>query len=343
MLDFKKYSSIENSFDNEYIERVRQYTDPKLIYVVQEKVHGSNTSFITDGKTIKFAKRTALIGDDEKFFDYEELLERYSDKVKNLYQLIKKDYPEIDYIIVFGEFFGGYYPHKEVKKDTRFTAIQKGVCYCPMHEFYGFDIFLVSEKNDMHQYLGVEKCNAYFEQGGFYYAHTLFRGTLDECLKYPNDFESTIYKEFGYPKIEGNICEGVVIRPEVPTYIPGGIRVMIKNKNAKFAEKKSEKRRPKDQKPPVVFTDNFHKLIDKADLFVTENRLDNVISHIGEVHIPKDLGKLLGMYCKDIIDDFLKENATDFYDLDKNEQKSFNKQVNQLALKVIKAKYGMPQ
>ena len=135
----------------------------------------------------------------------------------------------------------------------------------------------------------------------------------------------------------------MVIRPEVPTYIPGGIRVMIKNKNAKFAEKKSEKRRPKDQKPPVVFTDNFHKLIDKADLFVTENRLDNVISHIGEVHIPKDLGKLLGMYCKDIIDDFLKENATDFYNLDKNEQKSFNKQVNQLALKVIKAKYGMPQ
>ena len=93
----------------------------------------------------------------------------------------------------------------------------------------------------------------------------------------------------------------------------------------------------------MVFTDNFNKLIEKADLYITENRLDNVISHIGEVHIPKELGKLLGMYSKDIIEDFLKENSTDFYNLDKMEQKSFTKQVNQLALKVIKTKYGMPQ
>lgn len=342
MLDFKKYSSIENSFDNVYLSKVREFTDPNLQYVVQEKVHGSNTSFLTNGKEIKFAKRTALVGDNEKFFNYEELLERYKPKVLNLFKLIKKEFPETDYAVIFGEFFGGWYPHKDVKKDTRFMPIQKGVYYCPNHEFYGFDIFLVSEKNDTHAYLGVEKCNALFEKGGFYYAKTLFQGTLEECLEYPNKFESTIYKEFGYPRIEGNICEGIVIRPVIPTYIPGGIRVMIKSKNEKFAEKKGEKRVPKPQKPPVEFSEKYSELLDKVEDYVTENRLDNVISHIGEVSVPKEVGKLLGLFSKDILEDFLKEYSSDFYDLDKNEQKAFTKQLNQLSLRVIKVKYKMP-
>lgn len=339
MLDFKKYSSIENSFDDEYLERVRRNIDPQLTFVVQEKVHGSNTSFITDGNEIKFAKRTALIADGERFFDYEELLNRYSAKVKNLFKLIKAEYPDTDYAVIFGEFFGGYYPHKEVKKDPSVMTVQKGVCYCPMHEFYGFDIFLVSVKNDTHNYLDVDKCNELFEKGGFYYARTLFKGTLDECLKYPNDFESTIYKEFGYPKIEGNICEGIVIRPETTTYIPGGIRVMIKSKNAKFAEKTFEKKRRKEPKPAVVYSADYTSLLAEVELYVTENRLDNVISHLGEISVPKDLGRLLGMYSKDILDDFLKANADKFNRLEKAEQKAFTKQINQLAVKVVNAKF----
>lgn len=341
MLNFKKYSSIENSFDKEFLDKVREYVPEKQIFIVQEKVHGSNTSFITDGKQVKFAKRTALVSEDEKFFNYEDLFERYCSRVKNLFKMIKKDFPQTDYAIFFGEFFGGYYPHKAVKKDTRITPIQKGVFYCPDHEFYGFDIFLVSEKNNTHFYLGVDKCNDYFEKGGFYYAKTLFKGTLEECLKYPNKFESTIYKDLGYPKIEDNICEGVVIRPEIPYYLPNGARVIIKNKNERFAEKKSEKRIPKQQKPPVIYSDNLNKLLEKAEDFATENRLDNVLSHIGEVSMPKDLGKVLGMFAKDMFEDFLKENAADFYDLDKPEQKIFTKQLNQIGSLVCKKKFGI--
>jgi hypothetical protein len=117
---------------------------------------------------------------------------------------------------------------------------------------------------------------------------------------------------------------------------------MIKSKNEKFAEKKGEKRVPKEQKPPVIFSESFSKLLDIAEDYATENRLDNVISHIGEVRVPKDTGKLLGLFSKDILEDFLKENSVEFYDLDKSEQKAFTKQLNQLALKVIKAKYKMP-
>jgi len=337
MIEFHKYSSIENSFNEEYIQKVKDNIPKNLRFVVQEKVHGSNTSFITDGKEIKFAKRTAIVADDERFFDYEELFVRYKEKIMKVYKLVKKKCPDMKAIIVYGEFFGGYYPHKEVKADHRFMTIQKGVCYCPHHEFYGFDIYVIG--TEAKRYMPVADVNEIFESLGFLYAKTLFEGTLDECLAYPNKFESTIYKFFGYPKIEDNICEGVVIRPVEPTYIGYGERVLIKNKNEKFAEKKAEKRRPKIQKPDPVLSENLTTLMAQVSLYVTENRLNNVVSHIGEVSMPKDLGKVLGLFSKDILDDFVKENSADYYALEKPEQKLFNKELNAQAGKLVKEVY----
>ena len=52
MLEFKKYSSIENSFSREFMEHVVAEMPQDLEYVVQEKVHGANTSFLCDGETL---------------------------------------------------------------------------------------------------------------------------------------------------------------------------------------------------------------------------------------------------------------------------------------------------
>lgn len=49
MLSFKKYSSIENSFSRVFIEKVALEMPADLQYVVQEKVHGANSSFLCDG------------------------------------------------------------------------------------------------------------------------------------------------------------------------------------------------------------------------------------------------------------------------------------------------------
>ena len=81
MLEFKKYNSIENSFSREFMEKVVAEMPADLEYVVQEKVHGANTSFLCDGESVRFAKRMSLLEADEKFYNYPELLERYSDMV----------------------------------------------------------------------------------------------------------------------------------------------------------------------------------------------------------------------------------------------------------------------
>ena len=61
MLEFKKYNSIENSFSREFMEKVVAEMPADLEYVVQEKVHGANTSFLCDGESVRFAKRTSLL------------------------------------------------------------------------------------------------------------------------------------------------------------------------------------------------------------------------------------------------------------------------------------------
>ena len=337
MLEFKKYSSIENSFSREFMEHVVAEMPQDLEYVVQEKVHGANTSFLCDGETLRFAKRTSMLEEGEQFYDYPELLERYRDRVLKLFGDIKAKYPEVTHISVFGEMFGGLYPHDGVKTKQKVSLIQRGVCYTPDHEFYGFDIYLFTEAGG--RFLPVDEVNEIFETNGFFYAKTLFRGTLTECLKQPNAFQSKIAEWLGLPAIEDNICEGIVIRPVTPMYLRNGSRVLIKSKNERFAERKSAKRRTKLFVEPVPYSEELKALIVEGETYVTENRLANVVSHIGEVHFPKDFGKVMGLFSKDVLEDFLKEHGNLYVALEKSEQKLLNKELNKFCTALVKQVY----
>ena len=337
MIEFKKYNSIENSFNTEFMEKVVAQVPPDMEWVVQEKVRGTNTSFLCDGQDVKFAKRTSRLADDEKFYDYAELLERYRNRVISLFNRVKKNHPDVRAISVFGEMFGGLYPHNDVKRNPRVSLIQKGVCYSPEHDFYGFDIYVFAE--DGGKYLPVDEVNQLFDDEGFFYAKTLFRGSLTECLEHPNAFQSHIAEWLGLPPIKDNICEGVVIRPIEPLFLRNGDRVIIKNKNERFSEKKGEKKRNKLFTEPVPFSETLKLLLVKAETFVNENRLANVISHIGEVQFPKDFGKVMGLFSRDVLEDFLKEHSGEFASLEKYEQKAFNKEVNKFCTTLVKQIY----
>ena len=65
MIEFKKTSSIENHFYKDYLDQFREQTPVDMQWVVQEMVHGTNTSFLCDGNNVKFAKRTSILEDDE--------------------------------------------------------------------------------------------------------------------------------------------------------------------------------------------------------------------------------------------------------------------------------------
>jgi len=333
MIKFKKYNSIENHFDEEFMERLHREIPEDTIYCVQEKVHGANSSFLCDGQECTFAKRTSVVEVGEQFYNYEQLLERYRPNVLKLFELIKTDYPDIQSIIAYGELFGGSYPHPDVKPDRSVSAVQKGVFYCPGHDFYGFDIYVYSLERAF--YLPVAEVDAYYAKAGFLYAETLFKGPLQECLAYNNAFESTIAGKLGLPSIYDNICEGIVIKPERPLFLSNGSRVTIKSKNARFAERKSVKRHPREANPGL--SEAVLSLLDQAETYLTEARIDNVRSHIGTVYFPKDIGRFVGAFAKDVLEDFLKEYHYKYEFLSKEDEKAFNRALTHQCFDFVKS------
>jgi len=327
---FNKYNSIENSYQEKFLDKVRNNGYADYEFVVQEKVHGANLSYwTTDGKQFHAAKRTGNVLKDEKFNNYEIILEEIRPQLEALYEVLKKDYPGLEQVTFFGEVMGGNYPHPDVAVVKNAVKVQKGVFYCPENKFYAFDILLNGS-----DYLNADVANGYFERYGLLHAKTLFKGSLEECLQYPNDFESTLPREFGLPAIKDNIAEGVIIRPVQSTYFSSGSRLILKNKNEKWSEKA---RTFKVIKKKAPLPEKLAVLIEAISGYVTENRLDNVLSKIGEVSL-SDFGKVMGLYSKDVIEDFLKDYEEPFNALEKADRKVITKSFAAVASGLVRKK-----
>ena len=327
-MKFKKYPSIENSYRKKIIDTIIEQEFDQGDFVVQEKAHGANLSFWYDGTNFQSAKRTGFIDND--FYDYEGVEKKYTKYIIDLYQLLKNDGYDFEILVIYGELIGGTYPHKDVLKDNSATRIQKGIFYAPHNDFYAIDMTLDGHLQDIDTFV------KYMEQGGFLYAKTIFRGSLQDCLSYPNKFQSQIYKWLDLPEIEDNCCEGTVIKPVKPAFFRNTERVILKNKNEKWAEKAREKKRPPKAKP--VYSDEVNKLCEALDLLVTQNRLRNVISKIGAIQ-KSEFGKLMQAFSKDCLEDFNTDHASEFQQLDKKEQKYITRNLNNTCSKLIRADF----
>ncbi|MBF0102364.1 MAG: hypothetical protein HQK77_15790 [Desulfobacterales bacterium] len=327
-MKFIKYPSIENAYRKQFIDYLilEKLTDGE--FVVQEKAHGANFSFCYDGQTLTSAKRSGFIKDD--FYEYKSVEEKYQDKIIQVYQLLKQKGHEFSDLIVYGELIGGTYPHKAVPKDNSATKIQKGIFYTPHNDFYAIDAVLDG------QLLDIDSFNALMEEAGFFYAKTLFRGTFEACLTYPNIFSSQIPLWLGLPEIENNTCEGIVIKPVIPKYMSNNERVILKSKNEKWEEKIQKKAQNHHQEPEL--SQNAVELLDDLMSFVTENRLNNVLSKTGPIE-KTEFGKLLCAYSADVLEDFYKEYAPLFNSLDKKEQKYLTRKLNEKSAALIRLNF----
>ncbi|WP_439479651.1 RNA ligase family protein [Chryseobacterium aquaticum] len=272
---FKTYNSIENAYQTRVIDQIKLQGFGKEIFIVQEKVHGANFSFFTDGKEIKIAKRTSFIEIDEKFYNAHQILERYRKNVIDVFQMVKTMHPDVETVVIYGELFGGGYKHTEVEPVKVAIKVQKGVEYSPYNEFYAFDIKLNGTT-----YLDIDVVNEIFEETGFFYAKILFQGTLEDALKFPNDFNSKIPAWLGLPEIENNICEGTIIKALKTKYFGNGSRVILKNKNEKWTEKSKMVRKDKSAQKEAHFSENAKNIWDEIQKYATANRLNNVVSKI---------------------------------------------------------------
>lgn len=328
---FKTYNSIENAYQTRVIDQIRIQGFGDEVFIVQEKVHGANFSFFTDGKEIKIGKRTAFIEKDEKFFNAHQILERYRKNVIEVFEKVKNIHPDVETVVIYGELFGGGYKHKEVEPVKDAVKVQKGVEYAPHNEFYAFDIKLNGTT-----YLDTDMVNQIFEETGFFYAKILFQGTLEDALKFPNVFDSKIPGWLGLPEIENNMCEGTIVKTLKTRYFGNSSRVILKNKNEKWIEKsKVVRKQEKIVQKQISFSEKAQNIWEEIQKYATVNRLNNVVSKIGEFE-PKMVGKVIGLFAQDILEDFEKDFPKVFETIEKEEQKRINKKLNSLVIDIVK-------
>lgn len=311
-MEFIKYSSIENSYRQKFLDCIVSEGLSGGEWVVLEKAHGANFSFyVNKNKPVQAAKRNEFVGRNGCFYNQQILVEEYANKMRNVLNVLNAKEA-----IFYCEIFGGSYLHKDVPPVQNSSKVQKGVQYCPQNEILVYDILVDGTFLDARKVVNL--CDHYHIP----YLKILFSGSMEECLSYSNEFQTTIPGYFNLPPIENNICEGVVIKPVQAKFLGGGSRVILKNKNSKFSEKQKE-----TKAASIPLDEELQKVAGNLFVYITENRLRNVLSHAGEV-TNKDFGKILGAFNKDIFEEFQKENDNLLNTLEKADRKRIQKLVN---------------
>jgi len=313
-MDFQKYFSIESLTNEKHFAKVKEkYGEEE--YVAMEKIHGANFHFTVKNQNeeidIRCAKRTAYFENNEEFFGWTRLRDKYKNDLMKLYGLISTENPTLEYLRVYGELFGGGYP-KEFLTDAQINdcdknskPVQKGIFYSPTIDFLVFDIMLtynngetiILAHDDVLKYmLQMEKMRA---------VPIIFRGSFTEVLKYSTDnvqYKSTIPNFLGYndEKMETNYAEGYVMKPSKSVLHGQFATGMLKIKHPRFDEMICQKKKKDHDKDMVGHIETF---VEEMECYITQNRLNNVISQYGP---DKPKPYLIGRLIDDVRTSYVK-------------------------------------
>jgi Rnl2 family RNA ligase len=201
-------------------------TYPDTQYVAMEKIHGTNFSFISDGKDVKTCRRSAVLQSGEGFHSHQIFLETYRDKILKLFQLLLENGFKVSKIQLYGELYGSYYPGCK----TTNSKVQSGIYYSNKLEFAAYDLKIDSGFVDWIDF------ESFMKQCEIPVVPVLAIGTFEEIFGLNPEFESVVYQMHGMKKIDFNFAEGFVAKPLTEILNEKGERFIWKCKNRKFSE-----------------------------------------------------------------------------------------------------------
>jgi len=314
-MDFQKYPSL--------LKFRKKYTDGLngRHVVLLEKIHGSNFSFYCerngDGQfNSQVGKRTSFLGKDEKFFNYEVIVDKYMPHVQELANhLFQDEQPHT--LIVLGEYFGGIYDNKISHNST---PIQRGqyANYCEHNDFAVFDIILDGNILDWDNV--VKYCQEY----GFYSTPEIKRGFWEDVSDFDvENYKSPTAEHFnGINELPSQI-EGVIIRP------------LDTNKIDKRIKWKCEGMLevPNKMSPKPKKEDPFEKYL----CFLNENRVDTFYSKIGDGQWDEtNLGTLIKGLVEDTMTDIQESLEETGETLDAKGIKTIRKNLSKKAMHLLR-------
>lgn len=197
-------------------------------WVATEKIHGAQLVVASDGTAVRFGKRKAWLGEQEAFFGWQLLRAPLEQAAMKLYLQLGEPGP----VYLYGELFGGHYPHPDVPALPGMQAVQTGIWYAPTLGYAVFDIAVV--RGGKLWFLAHSQVLELTAKAGFVSAPLLGRGNRGTLSKLPVRYPSTIPGLLGLPALADNIAEGFVLKPDVA--MPAAKRPVVKHKIREFDE-----------------------------------------------------------------------------------------------------------
>lgn len=343
MDQFEGYGKIFETSSHWILEKSDIAHFKRTSWCVTEKIHGANFCFLCDedGKRIRCAKRTGLLEDSDDFFGYKRrILAEMTPKTQQIFHQIKKDFPLMDKLYIFGEIFGGFYPHPDVPAILNVSPIQTGIWYSPDIEFCVFDIAISIENSQ--SYLDYAYVLRICSDCRVFVAEPLFIGKYEEALDFKLGFQSHVPSKLKLPiLVEDNRAEGIVIKPmrelKVKTTRGSTCRAIVKKKIPEFAEEKYGQAQKLELKNDGQLS-NLELLRFEIDACITENRLHNALSKVG--HVTEEdrdkLKELLQIFVSDVMDQINENgNGEQWNSLHVSEQNLLTQEITTAAKKVI--------
>ena len=355
--------------DASFVRWVDEEAGEDVGFVVQEKVCGVPVWLGCDGKNVVFGWLSALNDDGEKVevlsAGLAGLAERYRPRLFRLYAHVRQLFPDVRSVNVFGELFGGEYPHPSVARCKGRVPARTGVYYAPDYGFYAYDIgvegrtfgegkrICEQECEDaaaLPHFLSVSVCNRLFESLGIFHARTLFQGSFMECLRHPNAFPTRLPDWLDLPPLRNNWCAGTVIRPLVPFFTAAGERVLLKNVNSRlggtYPATETVTRyataatastaitttacEPSSPYRPSVSRECADMLSELRALF-TPALLDRVLCKTDTAHSRKEAARLSARLRREVLEEFFQLNLNRFDALPARERQHITRALCQLS------------
>lgn len=302
--EFSKYNSIEKFKTNnsKQIKAIKAHITNETEFFALEKIHGCNFSITlykddTGVITYKWGKRNSYLSENEEqtFYSAHYVIDKYSNACVNLFKDYISKNQNTEKLVIYGELFGGNYNHKDVENNTSYKMVQKEIQYTPYIEWIVFDI-ISFEDNDP-QVLKYTDVIELCVQFNIPVIKPFAIGTFDEMIEINPTFNTMIPELFGLPKIEPNIAEGFIVRPNVNIIMRNGKRLILKIKNTKFLEQNNNIQSVSD-------TTDYSNIEEVVNSYITKNRCVATVSKFGP---DENIGVLINFYLTDICDDIEKD------------------------------------
>jgi len=227
-------------------------------WVASEKIHGAQLVVGVNATDVQVGKRKAWLAADEAFFGWQLLRPSLHAAARAVREALGGE----GTVWIYGELFGGHYPHPNVEAVPGLVPVQTGVWYAPDLRYAAFDIVHQPPEAEP-SFLSYDQVGELAETAGLLTAPLLARGRIGELNRLPVRYPSHVAQLLGLPALPDNVAEGYVLK--VATAAKVTARPCAKRKIPEFDEQQFDESQG--------FDNGAH--LSREDLFALAARLVN--------------------------------------------------------------------